>query len=283
MKWITDIFCGGLVVLGLAPQTGAVTPGEGNPYQAVVERNVFDLKPVIPPPTEDVIQKTPPAKIELQGITEGILGKRQALLKILEPAKPGEQPKPRALIMDEGERRGIVTVLEINPLERSVKFDNGGVEETIVLTNAPTRVAVAGPGGAPGPIPVPAVSQPGAAGVPAPPLQRPAYVVPKSGASLPTRPLRVATSGAGSGTTPGVLGIAGAPVVAGVSPVGGAQNAALPNPAQLSHEEQAIMIEVERERTKDATAQGDLPPLPPTELTPPGSPGLPPTQEPAGK
>ena len=37
---------------------------------------------------------------------------------------------------------------------------------------------------------------------------------------------------------------------------------------QLSHEEQTIMIEVERERTKDQVRNGELPPLPQTELSP---------------
>jgi len=34
------------------------------------------------------------------------------------------------------------------------------------------------------------------------------------------------------------------------------------------------MIEVERERTKAAVANGDMPPLPATEITPPGSFGI---------
>jgi hypothetical protein len=41
-------------------------------------------------------------------------------------------------------------------------------------------------------------------------------------------------------------------------------------PPPLTYEEQIIMMEVERERTKDLVKAGEYPPLPPTELTPTG-------------
>lgn len=268
--WSKALACGalppaccstGLALAGLALQAFAATSDDGrNPYQVVVERNVFDLR--APPPVIETKEAppTPPAKLTLQGITE-FLGKRQVLLKILEQPKPGEQPKERALIMDEGERRGIVTVLEINPKTRSVKFDNGGIPQTLELTNAPTKLAGPMPGAVPGQMPLPVMPQPGVSAVP-PPAVLPAmaavpnYTGGRTAANLPARTVRTGTISA--------------PI-----PTVGAPNQ--PQRPQLTPEEQIILMEVERERTKEATARGELPPLPPTELTPPGSAGMPPS------
>jgi hypothetical protein len=52
--------------------------------------------------------------------------------------------------------------------------------------------------------------------------------------------------------------------------VGGGAPAVVQTPVQqpLSAEEQTILMELERERTKDAVKQGLMPPLPPTFVTP---------------
>lgn len=250
---------GALALAGLAgPACAIPSDAGGNPYQRVVERNVFDLKPLIPPPETNVAPVIPPAKVSIQGITD-MLGKKQVLLKILEtPTKPGQPPQERALIMDEGERRGIVTVLEINPKARTVKFDNGGLVQTLELTNAPVKVA--------GPIPVtptaavpmpvipvmPRPNMPGAPGVPPP----------TTGFPTPTMPTMPAAPG--TTTTPNI-------------PSRPVRTAAVP---QLTHEEQIVMMELQREQTKEAVAAGKLPPLPPTPLTPAGAAGLTPPPAP---
>jgi len=267
MKRILNSVCSGLALASLVSQAIAATPATGdNPYQVVVERNVFDLKPLIPPPKVDEPPPTPPAKITLQGITD-ILGKKQVLLKILElpkpgELKPGEQPKERALIMDEGERRGTVTVMEINPKARTVKFDNAGREETLELTNAPTKFAGPIAGVPPGAIPTPVMTQPGASLASPPAASFPGFAAGRTtpnipARSVPARPMRT-------------VSVSAPPVAA-------------PNPPRLTAEEQTILMEVERERTKEAVARGDLPPLPPTEITPPGSAGLPPPPPVPGK
>src|SRR5580765_7113869 len=62
----------------------------GNPYQGIVDRNVFGLRPP-PPPPDPELNKPPPPKITLTGITT-ILGNARALMKTPPPAaKPGEQ------------------------------------------------------------------------------------------------------------------------------------------------------------------------------------------------
>src|SRR5205809_7292897 len=74
-----------------ARATTTETDTQGNPYQAIVGRNVFSFKPPPPPPPpEDPHNKNPPPTIKLQGV-QTILGRRQLLLKV--PAKPPGQPK----------------------------------------------------------------------------------------------------------------------------------------------------------------------------------------------
>lgn len=238
-----------------------------NPYQVVVERNVFGLKPA--PRPEDVVQPpppTPPLQVKLQGITEGLLGgKRQVLMKIMEPpAKPGEPAKERAVIMDEGEARGNIEVLAIDPVARSVKLNNNGTVTNLLLADFIMRVT-APPAAAPAPgtaapglprpaVPVPGQVRPGlqpqagvAPALPATAFPQPAGAISQMQASTPTanitRPMRSRTT-------------------IGTSPSAG-------NRPTLSLEEQAAVMEVERLRTRDAVARGEMPPLPPTPWTPP--------------
>src|SRR5258706_2929258 len=60
--WLT------LIVLFPAINTPALTTAtdaQGNPYQAIVGRNVFSLKPPPPPPNpEDLIKNVPPPQIK---------------------------------------------------------------------------------------------------------------------------------------------------------------------------------------------------------------------------
>src|SRR6266496_3177881 len=83
------VTCLSLIVLvstdsARAATTETDTPG--NPYQAIVGRNVFSLKPPPPAvPPEDPLKKNPPPTIKLQGV-QTILGRRQVLFKV--PAKP---------------------------------------------------------------------------------------------------------------------------------------------------------------------------------------------------
>jgi hypothetical protein len=238
---------GGLALVALVSPAYALTPDPAaNPYQVVVERNVFGLKPaprpedLIPPPAP-----TPPIQVKLQGITEGILGgKRQVLMKIMEPpSKPGTPPAERGVIMDEGERLGSITVLAIDPVARSVKLDNNGTITNLMLTDFITRAVGPMPGAAPGVVP-----PPGIPGRPAP-LQA---GVPQPGAGIapPT-----------AGFNPVVPNVPQRPVRTTTSPASAQR--------PLSVEEQMLIMEVERKRTEKAVAVGDLPPLPPTPLTPP--------------
>ena len=54
---------------------------QGNPYQGIIDRNVFALKPA-PRPEDNPIPETPPPKIVLQGLNN-IFGKKQVMFKTL--------------------------------------------------------------------------------------------------------------------------------------------------------------------------------------------------------
>jgi hypothetical protein len=207
-----------------------------------------------------------------------LFGKREVLLKIAEPPAAGQPPKERPLIMTEGERRGALEVVRIDTIAREVEFKDSGNSVTLSLTNfiAKTTAPAATP--QPGAVPgMPGVPRPAGVPIPTMPGVPTPRVVPTGAASVPnfggsaqtspnfpTRPLR---------TTP-VTGTAFPGAVA-ATPVTTPQ-------VQLTPEEQMIVMEVERERTKAAVAAGDMPPLPPTMITPPGSmpPMAPPTAPP---
>src|SRR5437016_4718743 len=83
-----------------------------NPYQGIVDRNVFGLKPVtqITKPPEKPIDAP---KITLTGITT-IFGNRRVLMNVAMPAKAGEPAKQQSFILAEGQREGEIEVLEID-------------------------------------------------------------------------------------------------------------------------------------------------------------------------
>jgi hypothetical protein len=118
---------GSLVLCARAEPTAA-NPS-GNPYQSIVERNVFGLKEPPPPaPTEPV--KPPPPKITLTGIiTMG--GKRALLSTPPVPARTAAEARAQYFTLAEGQRDGELEVLEINERARTVKVSYGGTVETL--------------------------------------------------------------------------------------------------------------------------------------------------------
>lgn len=98
-----------------------------NPYAKITERNVFGLKDP-QPQVEVTVEKGSLPAITLQGITT-ILGRKQALFKVGNPAGTSKPVARESWILGEGESGGEVTVLEINVQEGSVKFDNHGTVE----------------------------------------------------------------------------------------------------------------------------------------------------------
>jgi hypothetical protein len=239
----------GLLFLAATPRIHAATAdSDGNPYQAIVGRNVFSLKapPPLPNP-EDLIKKDTPPTIKLQGLNT-ILGRRQVLFKVL--AKPPGQPKEESFVMTEGERQGDIEVLEINVEFESVKFKNRDQVQLLNMKNDAEKPPVGVP-----PPATPGIVPGGLPGVPPPTaaFNQPAPgTVTTIGGSMPIpqRPMRGPTTG-------------GVPAGTGIVPQQAAQQ-----PSPFTHEEQQALIEVKRKYYQDqGDPRGAL--LPPTSLSPP--------------
>jgi hypothetical protein len=226
-----------------------------NPYQAIVGRNVFSLKPPPPPPNpEDLIKKVPPPTIKLQGL-QTILGRRQVLFKV--PPKPPGQPKEEFFVMNEGERQGEIEVVEINMQAEAVKFKNHGQEQLLNMKDDADKPVVAAPppGLPPGVIPgaLPGVPPPTAAFNPS----APGAITTIGGSTIPQRTLRTANTAGGF------------PAGTGIAP----QTVQQASP--FTHEEQEVLIEAKRkyyQETGDVRARV----MPPTVFSQPKEPTTPP-------
>lgn len=128
-----------------------------NPYDPIVERNPFGLKPPPPPPDPNDAPKPPPpplATVELTGITS-ILSSKRALLEIVPgPGKPMLKP-----ILAEGERVESVEVVSINVEKNEVTVKNGSVVTNLTFKVAKAAPAPTGPP-VPGAVPRPAMPVP---------------------------------------------------------------------------------------------------------------------------
>jgi hypothetical protein len=270
-----------LAAFALCAAANAVTAdSSGSPYQSVVERNVFGLKPPPPPPDPEA-NKPPPPKMFLQGITT-FGGIKRALLKTQMPAKPGEPPKgEQSFVLAEGQRDGDIEVLEIDAKGGTVKVNDFGTIATLDFEHNGIKTVTAAPVAGAAPHPVGGFPAPGAnpltpaGGAQPPPTTRPMR--------LP-RPTGAAASFESGGATPAYasgtpsLGLGGTTVpLYGSTPVQTqvAPQAAAPPTSQLSAEEQFLMVEAYRERMKQLGQQ--LPPIPPTPLSPGLTPGTPST------
>ena len=246
---IAMCLAGGLLLLQ------CVSPdARGNPYQGIVERNVFALKP---PPDPETLkpQAPPPPPIELQGITS-MFGKQQVLFSAVMPgSKPGEPPKKTPMVLKVGERDGEIEVLAINEATGSVKFNNHGTEEEKFLDKDSTKIAAA-----PVVAPFPGLTVPGRPGVPPPAAQ-----------------VNPGATGGGNVTTFGSAGatLRNIPCRVPRGPMAGANTGVptygttVPQPTQaaqqkaLTPEEQVIMMHVLKEAGPEGNKGGFTPPPPP--------------------
>jgi hypothetical protein len=238
-------------------------------YQSIPDRNVFGLQP---PPQP--ISSNPPAaplpKITLTGVTT-ILGDKRALLKIA-PAgvKPGEANKEQSLILTEGQRAGDIEVLQIDENVGSVKVNNGG---TVMLLTFERDGAKLPPTSSPPPVTAPVTGVPPAMGA----MPVGAGAAQTNPYSLPARGLRGQNPRAPGSVTPAANPYTGTTV----APVGGVPTptglTGAPSPTQpatqqdITPEEQAIIIELQRQANASNPTSALLPPTPltPNEATQP--------------
>lgn len=205
-------------------------------YQGIQDRNAFALKP---PPAINNPPPPPPSlpKLILTGITT-ILGNKRALLKALPlNTPPGQTAKEESLILTEGQRQGNVEVLNIDENAGSVRVNNSGTVMTLTfekdgakLTNTPPVL----------PSPTNANLVPPAL-LPTALPNRAAGLNPKP-RSLPAREMR----------SQGVLGPSQTSVPNQTGAIGAVP--AVPNPAaiaplpqDLTPDEQAIVLELQRQ------------------------------------
>jgi hypothetical protein len=106
-----------------------------NPYQPIVERNIFNLQPI---PTNNPAEQKPPeppSKILPNGIMT-IFGKVQVLFKVQIPPKAGQPAKEQSYVMGEGERQDEIEVRKIDEKNATITFDNHGIVQTLELVKA---------------------------------------------------------------------------------------------------------------------------------------------------
>jgi len=171
-----------------------------NPYQGIVDRNVFGLKPPpAPPRPED--NKPPPPKITLTGITT-ILGNKRALMNVAMPPKPPDPAKQKSFILAEGQRDGDIEVLEIDETSGTVKVDDFGTVMVLDINKDGAKLPATPLAPAP-------VAPPGAAGYrpPGPNAYAPTGDGNAGGLrTIPTRQLRLPPSGVPPAPVPSIPG-----------------------------------------------------------------------------
>jgi hypothetical protein len=233
---------GAILVSGLlaaiTPAQGIVAANAASSYRSIPERNAFSLKPGPRPeplrPAEPVLQK-----IILTGITT-ILGNKRALMKVIPPARQGEQPKEVSLILTEGQREADVEVLQIDEKAEAVKVINSGREATLTFEKDGAKLpSTPGTAGIPGTanIPTPA-AVPGSGTNPVGVAAQP-YRVPTRTFSLP--PYHPAASNV---TT-----------AAAVPPLSSSPASTSNAAPSLTPEQQAALALIEREATQTTTTQ----------------------------
>jgi hypothetical protein len=226
----------------------------GNPYAPVVPRNIFGLNP--PPPPAPPAEADPPAKITPNGIMS-IFGQLQVLFKVAGTSKHGGPPPiEESYILSEGQRQDDIEVLKIDEKNGIVTFNNHGETQELPLvvtqpSATPSSAPVSSAGGGSGGRFSPGLANPGGAGRP------------RSGGYGNN----AISSGSGNDGNPN-----DGPNLRSVPTRGNTFNAADQIPQGMTEEVQTIAIEAERERTRQQVDNGELPPLPITDLTPPNTP-----------
>jgi hypothetical protein len=231
----------------LAPSAHAVADPGRNAYQTIADANPFRLKPIpVAVPVSVDPPKAPMSQLVLTGITD-ILGEKMALLEV----QPPNNGKKAYLTLSEGQRDGDIEIVSIDEKAGVVQVVNQGTPLSLDFTIASKNVSASMPS-ATIPAATPGGAFPGVISTPKPAVIR------------TIRTSAAVTSGA---TPPGTA----TPALPSASVSVGGNPALAPAAAEapLKPDEQIILMEINRELTKEKVANGELPPLPPTPLTPP--------------
>ena len=220
----------------------------GNPYAAVVARNIFGLVPIpVSNAAEELPPPEPPPKITPNGIMS-IFGKLQVLFKV--PGKPvaGQPAKDESYVLCEGERQDEIEVQKIDEKAGTVTFNNHGVIQELALVVGAATGPVGGPGGGPK---MPAGFAPGSFAVPPMPRLAPAM------GGVP--------AGAGGRMNPSSAS-SGQPVFGGGMPFSNQSAGAAKAPEETLTPEAQILI-MEHQRSDWLKTGGPAMIMPPTPIT----------------
>jgi hypothetical protein len=203
-KAVVWLVAGLVLGAGTTARTETSASSSDGPYRAIVDRNVFDLRPVpvAPPP---VAPATPPPNVKLVGLMI-LSGQPQGVFSVQDPT-PGKQPVTYILSVDQ--RQASLEVKSINMTGKSARVQIGeDISELKLVDSQPAAAATPAPGLPGGPRPFgPGGRQGGRGGFPMPgqppgvspqggynPTPSASYspgVSPDAGANaLPTRPVR---------------------------------------------------------------------------------------------
>jgi hypothetical protein len=220
----------------------------GNPYAPVVVRNIFGLNPPTPVDTSTTVE--PPVQITPNGIMS-IFGQLQVLFKVA-----GKPAGKDSYILTEGQRQDDIEVVKIDEKAGIVTFNNHGIVQALPLVPAM-------PSSTPAPAPSfgSAIPSPAMQGI-APGGNNGFSRFGNRGGNFPGRNRGGNNGGDNSGGGNDGSGLRSVPTRGGYPSQSDQQS-------QLSREEQVIMIEANRAATAQQVENGTMPPLPPTELTPP--------------
>ncbi len=164
---ITNLL-GGAIVAGFS--LGAFAEMKENPYQAIIDRNPFGLKPVpiVEPPKPAEVPPPPPLEIKLTGITT-LGGPPRALLEFTDPqTKKTDRPSP---FVEGDSYKDSITIVAIDAVNNVVRIKNGDAETTLDFNKngiKPNLAATATPVPHPGVVPL---SIPAASALPGQPTQ----------------------------------------------------------------------------------------------------------------
>jgi hypothetical protein len=152
---------GGVLVAGWSFQSFAEV--KDNPYQVIIDRNPFGLRPIpLPtPPVDPTPPPPPPLGIAMTGITT-LLGPPKVFLEFTDQ-QTKKVERPSAML--EGDTYKTITVVSIDTENNRVKVKNGDAESWLDFEKNGVK-----PAGAGGPAPVPHPGFPGANPVAAVPV-----------------------------------------------------------------------------------------------------------------
>jgi len=275
--------CAVAALLGAGATHWAKADTKANPYESIVARNVFALKPPpdLTPPPAPAPPPAPLAKVVLTGVLS-MFGKRAALeITELEAGKPGTVNKP---IMREGERVGSIEVVSIDVEKSTVLIRNGGVETNLnfEVQKSPSGPATPAPlPGAPGAPMTAGFNPPHHAPLPgAAPIANPAGIAsPYSANSSSAGGITILSGGTSPAPTSTATPAGNISVNASVNPnipaVSGGIGVSIPTIGGAAPENPGRVIPPRPIRTENAEAPG---PRVPVNL-PGGFPPLPPINE----